>query len=189
MKKLAVIFPGVGYICAKPLLYYTAAMAEEYGYETIRLDYGKDIHSFKGRTPDALKPVTQLALSRVMPALLDLPAASYEEVLFISKSIGTVIACQAEKELTLSRPVRHFLMTPIPATLPYLNNIEGIFFSGTADPYISSEQVREAALTHPEKTGIIFEGCNHSLEKKLDTLGNLDRLRQILDCLSSMLAG
>ena len=136
MKKLAVIFPGVGYTCAKPLLYYTAAMAEEYGYETIRLDYGKDIHSFKGRTPDALKPVTQLALSRVMPALLDLSAASYEEVLFISKSIGTVIACQAEKELTLSRPVRHFLMTPIPATLPYLNNIEGIFFSGTADPYI-----------------------------------------------------
>lgn len=134
MKKLAVIFPGVGYTCAKPLLYYTAAMAEEYGYETIRLDYGKDIHSFKGRTPDALKPVTQLALSRVMPALLDLSAASYEEVLFISKSIGTVIACQAEKELTLSRPVRHFLMTPIPATLPYLNNIEGFFSQGRQIP-------------------------------------------------------
>ena len=40
MKKLAVIFPGVGYTCTKPLLYYTASMAAERGYEIIRLDYG-----------------------------------------------------------------------------------------------------------------------------------------------------
>ena len=37
MKKLAVIFPGVGYTCTKPLLYYTASMAAERGYEIIRL--------------------------------------------------------------------------------------------------------------------------------------------------------
>ena len=51
MKKLAVIFPGVGYTCTKPLLYYTASMAAERGYEIIRLDYGQDIHTFHGRTP------------------------------------------------------------------------------------------------------------------------------------------
>ena len=45
MKKLAVIFPGVGYTCTKPLLYYTASMAAERGYEIIRLDYGQDIHT------------------------------------------------------------------------------------------------------------------------------------------------
>lgn len=53
MKKLAVIFPGVGYTCTKPLLYYTASMAAERGYEIIRLDYGQDIHTFHGRTPTA----------------------------------------------------------------------------------------------------------------------------------------
>ena len=40
MKKLAIIFPGVGYTSTKPLLYYTASMAAERGYEIIRLDYG-----------------------------------------------------------------------------------------------------------------------------------------------------
>ena len=49
MKKLAIIFPGVGYTCTKPLLYYTASMAAERGYEIIRLDYGQDIHTFHGR--------------------------------------------------------------------------------------------------------------------------------------------
>ena len=58
MKKLAVIFPGVGYTCTKPLLYYTASMAAERGYEIIRLDYGQDIHTFHGRTPAELEPKT-----------------------------------------------------------------------------------------------------------------------------------
>lgn len=57
-KKLAVIFPGVGYTCAKPLLYYTAQLAGEYGYEVLRLDYGDDIHKFRGRTMDDLIPLT-----------------------------------------------------------------------------------------------------------------------------------
>ena len=29
MKKIAVFFPGVGYTCDKPLLYYTASMAAQ----------------------------------------------------------------------------------------------------------------------------------------------------------------
>lgn len=67
MKKLAVIFPGVGYTCTKPLLYYTASMAAERGYEIIRLDYGQDIHTFHGRTPAELEPIIKLAIKRTLP--------------------------------------------------------------------------------------------------------------------------
>ena len=69
MKKLAVIFPGVGYTCTKPLLYYTASMAAERGYEIIRLDYGQDIHTFHGRTPTELEPIIKLAIKRTLPQL------------------------------------------------------------------------------------------------------------------------
>ena len=31
-KKLAVFFPGVGYNCDKPLLYYTKKLAKEHGF-------------------------------------------------------------------------------------------------------------------------------------------------------------
>lgn len=38
--KLAVLFPGIGYTCDKPLLYYGAKLAKSYGYEVKRVEYG-----------------------------------------------------------------------------------------------------------------------------------------------------
>ena len=69
MKKLAVLFPGVGYTCTKPLLYYTASAAADHDYEILRLDYGQDIHTFRQRTPEDLAPVIRLALKRTLEAL------------------------------------------------------------------------------------------------------------------------
>lgn len=187
MKKLAVLFPGVGYTCTKPLLYYTASAAEDHGYEIIRLDYGQDIHTFRGRTAVELEPVTSLALKRTLRQLRTINFQEYDKIIFISKSIGTVIACETEKQLTLTGKVRHFLMTPIPASIPYLKQADGVFFSGTADPYIPEKTVRQAARMFPDKTGGIFEGCNHSLEKKGDTAGNLKNLQKVVECLQWML--
>lgn len=187
MKKLAVLFPGVGYTCAKPLLYYTASAAADKDYEIIRLDYGQDIHSFRGRTPLELEPVTSLALKRSIRALETIDFSEYEKIIFISKSIGTVVACEAEIILGLKGKVRHFLLTPIPATMPYLKDADGIFFAGTADPYIPEKTVRQASRIYPEKTGGIFEGCNHSLEKKGDIMGNLRNLQKVIECLEWML--
>ena len=187
MKKLAVIFPGVGYTCAKPLLYYTASAAADQNYEVIRLDYGQDIHTFRGRTPLELEPVTSLALKRTLRQLGNVPFQEYEKIIFISKSIGTVIACEAEKQLALTGKVRHFLLTPIPASIHYLKQADGIFFSGTADPYIPEKTIRQAARLYPSKTGGIFEGCNHSLERRGDIMGNLNNLQKVIECLEWML--
>lgn len=187
MKKLAVIFPGVGYTCAKPLLYYTAAMAAEHDYEIIRLDYGQDIHTFHGRTPAELEPVIKLAIKRTLPQLESVPFNDYEDIVFISKSIGTTISCQLEGALSLRGKVKQFLMTPIPSTLRYLSDVNGLFFAGTADPYMPENKIRAAARNFPEKTGGIFEDCNHSLEQKCDTLGAIRNLRLIVECLEKML--
>ena len=187
MKKLAVIFPGVGYTCTKPLLYYTAAMAAEHDYEIIRLDSGQDIHTFHGRTPAELEPVIKLAIKRTLPQLESVPFNDYEDIVFISKSIGTTISCQLEGALSLRGKVKQFLITPIPSTLRYLSDVNGLFFAGTADPYMPENKIRAAARNFPEKTGGIFEDCNHSLEQKGDTLGAIRNLRLIVECLEKML--
>ena len=85
MKKLAVIFPGVGYTCTKPLLYYTASMAAERGYEIIRLDYGQDIHTFHGRTPTELEPIIKLAIKRTLPQLENVPFSEYDDYFYLQK--------------------------------------------------------------------------------------------------------
>ncbi len=187
MKKLAILFPGIGYTCVKPLLYYTGSLAAELGYEVLRLDYGQDIHTFRGRTPEEMRPIQKLALKRTLDQLEKVPFQEYESLLFISKSIGTVVACKTEIILQLSDKTRHFLMTPIPDTLPYLKDVNGIFLSGTGDPYISADLVRNAASSWPEKTGGIFEGCNHSLEKPGDIMEGLKNLTLVCTCLKEML--
>ncbi|MFR6590493.1 MAG: hypothetical protein ACLURV_10655 [Gallintestinimicrobium sp.] len=39
MKKLLVLFPGVGYSTARPLLYYAKRIGQEKGYEVLELEY------------------------------------------------------------------------------------------------------------------------------------------------------
>lgn len=47
-KKIAVIFPGVGYHVDKPLLYYSRKLADQYGYEVVCADYGVLPSGIKG---------------------------------------------------------------------------------------------------------------------------------------------
>ena len=188
MKKLAVLFPGIGYTCIKPLLYYTGALAAEMGYEVLRLDYGQDIHTFRGRTSQEMRPVCETALERTLRQLETVPFQEYDSILFISKSIGTTVACRAEMALNLSQKPFQFLMTPIPDTIPLLEEVNGIFLAGTADPYISSDLISSAAKKWPEKTGILFEGCNHSLEKPGNIMEGLRNLTQVCQCLKQALS-
>ena len=48
MKKIAVLFPGIGYTCEKPLLYYSAKLAAEAGFEVVRVPYGNFPPNVKG---------------------------------------------------------------------------------------------------------------------------------------------
>lgn len=185
MRKLAVIFPGVGYTYQKPLLYYTAQTALDSGYEIIRLDYGEEVHSFKGRTESDLIPVITLAEQRTKAQLADVKWKEYDNILFISKSIGTTIACRLEKSLGLT--VTQFLMTPIPLTIPFLKDIKGCFLAGTNDPYIDKKLVIKAAQEHPDKTGKLFEKCNHSLEQKGKTEENIKNLLIVIEELNKQI--
>ena len=48
--KLAVFFPGIGYHCDKPLLYYSRKLAQEWGYEeTMALSYTYDDGNIRGK--------------------------------------------------------------------------------------------------------------------------------------------
>lgn len=184
-RKLAVLFPGTGYTCTKPLLYYTAQAAEAEGYEIIRLEYGETFRTFRGRTMEDLLPLIELALQRSAEQLAQVKWETYDKIIFISKSIGTVVSCRIAESCKVS--ATQFLMTPIPLTLPYLPQIQGCFVAGTADPNLAAPLVRELQEKYPEKTAGIFEGCNHSLEIKGDMEGNLGRILAVVKLLRQWL--
>ena len=58
MKKLAIFFPGIGYHCDKPLLYYARKLTQECGYEDQRY-FASSFKKFYGCTPTEYKRIVE----------------------------------------------------------------------------------------------------------------------------------
>ena len=95
--KICVLFPGIGYTTEMPLMYYPGKMMIGQGYELVRLKYHELPSGVKGNK-EKMKEAFDIALAQSMEQLGDIDWSSYDEVLFIGKSIGTVIAsCCGQK--------------------------------------------------------------------------------------------
>ena len=173
-RRLAVLFPGIGYHCDKPLLYYPARLARSAGYEVMPVPYAGFPEKVRGDR-DKLRASLELAWVQAEKMLANVAWADYDDILFIGKSIGTVVAsrCAAEKDLT----VRSILLTPLDETFPYVRG-KAIAFHGTADPWAETGAVVAAC----EAKGVplyLTEGANHSLETG-DVLKDVQILEETL---------
>ena len=92
--KLVVCFPGIGYHCDKPLLYYSRKLAACAGYDhTLLLQYTYHKDGLRG-SPAALREAFDTLYAQAEAQLSAVDWPQYDDVLFLSKSIGT--ACPAE---------------------------------------------------------------------------------------------
>lgn len=167
--KLAVFFPGIGYTTDKPLLYYSEKLAKQYRYETVRLSYGK--------LSKDLDEAFREALARAEKMLENCEWMRYEEILFISKSIGTAVACAYAQRQKIR--CKNIYYTPLEQTFLY-HPQPGIVFHGTADPWAKTNVIEEKCREFSLPLHIV-EGTNHSLELADDTGKNLRNLIQIME--------
>ncbi|MDC7278296.1 alpha/beta hydrolase [Butyrivibrio fibrisolvens] len=161
-KKLAVLFPGIGYHNDKPLMYYTKKIASNHDYEIIQLSYdlseaASSIKNDADKTKDAINE----AFTQVVDALKDVNFDNYERIIFVGKSIGTAI--MAKYEMTYELDVDMIIYTPIPYTFSYLGPCEGLLFHGSSDPFCDTDMCvqlcDEMSLTYA-----VIPEANHSLE-------------------------
>lgn len=159
MKKIAVLFPGMGYTCDKPLLYYTGKLAAAEGYEIVPVAYGNFPFGIKD-TKELIQKSFETAYAQTEEILKDIDWAQYGEILFLAKSIGTVVSGAYAKEHGLK--VKNVLMTPLAETFAYAEP-GSIAFHGTKDPFADTKVITEGckALEIPLKITI---DANHSLE-------------------------
>ena len=123
-----------------------------------------------------MKDAYEALLSQTEAALTDIDWSAYDDILFISKSIGTIISTSYAKKYELGK-ARHILYTPLAQTYLFPPE-EGIAFLGTADPWSDADEI--IRLSHANHIPLtVYEGCNHSLECG-DTLKNIDNLKDIL---------
>ncbi|MBQ6565200.1 MAG: hypothetical protein IJL88_14920, partial [Clostridia bacterium] len=179
---LTILFPGLGYTCDKPLLYYSAKLAEKHGFSVRRLNY-TDLPANAKKDPTALKTAISCATSQSFAALDQIDWFSYDHILLIAKSIGTQIACAYLDARHLSASA--ILLTPLEETFRCASGAD-LAFHGTRDPWApDSDAIREAC----RKKGIRlleYEGANHSLET-----GNIDldilHLREIMQEINTLM--
>ena len=186
MQKIVLLFPGVGYHTDKPLLFYGRKLAQNYGYETvIHLSYGGfksgikgDLEKMKEAFESALAQTEEIFCVECKKKGLD-PGTIFggdNEILVISKSIGTVVAAAFQQKHGFVG--KNIFFTPVKQSFMFMQPRSGIVFHGTADPWAETQDIREGC----EKLGLplyITEGTNHSMETG-DCLKDLQIMQEIM---------
>ena len=163
--KLACLFPGIGYTCDKPLLYYSWKLLAGLGWEVVPVPYTGFPSGVKGNA-EKMQQAAHLALEQAEEILKDIKWSGYSDILLIGKSVGTVVCAAYAQHHHL--PCRQILFTPVEETFRFAGR-QSIAFHGTADPWADTKAVEEGC----RRLGIPLyetEGANHSLET-----GDVDR--------------
>ncbi len=158
-KKIAVLFPGIGYHTDKPLLYYGKKLAGERGYEIVEIQYGRLPSGVKGNA-EKMREAFMKALRYAAEQLAETHFTEYDEILFISKSVGTAVAAAYAKEHDIK--ARQVYYTPVAESFEAIGQV-GIVFHGTADPWADTKRIK-AECKKRNLPLYITENANHSME-------------------------
>ena len=187
MQKVVLLFPGVGYHTDKPLLFYGRKLAQDYGYETvIHISYGGFKSGIKGNL-EKMREAFESALSQAEEIFrkeckkngLDHKTIfdGDNEILVISKSIGTAVAAEKKKKHGFTG--KNIYFTPVRQSFQFMQPQSGIVFHGTADPWAQTQDIREGC----EKLHLplyITQEANHSMETG-DCLKDLQIMQEIME--------
>lgn len=157
--KIVCLFPGIGYTYDKPLLYYSWKMFASLGWKVVPVPYGGFPSGVKGNA-EKMKKCAVMALEQAEELLKDIDWSQYDSILFVSKSVGTVVAGAYAASHHI--PCRHVLFTPVEATFSFRVK-DAIVFHGTADPWANIDVIRNACQ-EANLPLYITENANHSLE-------------------------
>ncbi|MBR6872759.1 MAG: alpha/beta hydrolase [Ruminococcus sp.] len=173
--KLCILFPGIGYHCDKPLLYYTARAARAKGYEVIPLRFTDFPQGAKGNA-EKMRAAADHAFAQAAQQLADVDFTKYDRVVFAGKSIGTA-ACLAYREQH-SVSADCVLFTPLEMTFEH--PAQGcIAFHGTADPWADTGRITSLCEENAVPLNL-FEGANHSLETG-DVTADISALARVME--------
>ena len=168
VKKLAVLFPGIGYTTDRPLLYYAGKLAEQNGFEVIKISYGNLPEADMSKMFEYARMAANVEINRIA-------FEEYDRVLFISKSIGTAVAGAMQQNIPME--IGNIFLTPIKQSLSYLHRWR-LVFSGNEDSWISMPEL--ARFHKQEQFDLhIVKGANHSLETG-DAIYDLQAMRGIM---------
>jgi predicted alpha/beta-hydrolase family hydrolase len=171
---LVVLMPGIGYTLNRPLMDYSKKLALQLGYDILSLEYGFQIARKDLNREEELQYLINESMHIFKSALND----SYKKIVFISKSIGTIIHTLLCNEID-NYEVKNIYLTPINETLKVGIKENSLVISGTNDPLISIETINE--IRKIKGINIIeVKGGDHSLNITGNILGSIEVLYKVI---------
>ncbi len=177
---ITVCFPGTGFTCKEALFERLAADYKARGYDIVSFDFShipfREIESLA----EAVL-VTQRAVKR---QLAGVTFSDYGDTVFLSKSLGTILAAQAEREYGVR--ARQLFMTPLNKTLSLIcpgSRVIALVL-GTQDRFLTGRALTAYCETHGYRCCLI-EGVGHSLKDDADE----QRTRRIIEEIAALCEG
>ena len=170
-KKIVISFPG-GRGYEIPLLYFGSKHFEDKGYEKIFVNHpASGEKDFDSLLENAGKVVESIDFRE------------YDDVVFIGKSIGTLIACRIKEKYNI--PASLILFTPVEGALPYINKDNNILLVAAAekDRHWDTKILQE----HCKKVNVkcyVEPNIGHRMEVMNDLCRNLEVIRNVIECLN-----
>ncbi len=185
MSRRAVVFSGVGYTKDKPLLYYATDLLASQGYELSYVDFsGIPWSKEQLKDPKHFKEILGECLKRAENVLADVDLDGAESVLFVSKSIGTVVATAYAKMKSLD--AKQILLTPLEAIRNFVEEENGLVFYGNADPFAEADVIAQICKEKHLEAHCL-ENTNHSLETG-DVMTNIENLKRVMQIIEDLVA-
>jgi hypothetical protein len=173
-RRLTVLLPGGFNTYETPLLFYAGRVAVQHGSHILNIEYGYR-RAGLSFSPEYFEP----SVVEVLASLRLCDIGQYNEISFVSKSFGTVVAGEAARRLA-PLAVRHFFLTPVEVTLPYINESACTVVYGTGDPYLTAENAAKI-IDSPTIHKIIIPNADHMLEIENDYKASLKILSGICE--------
>ncbi|WP_291580333.1 alpha/beta hydrolase [Clostridium sp. UBA6640] len=174
-KSIVILFPGGDGSCDKPLLRYARKATLLSGCDVLSLEYGYYRANKSYKTEFFEQTVKEV--NEAIEKCLD---NSYENIYFISKSLGTAIAGEISKLIGYDK-VNNLFLTPIVDTIPHIINSKCTIIVGTNDKFFPKEYINKVNIYDSVNLNII-NNASHSLEiednyiESLEILGIVTKL-------------
>lgn len=169
---LLVSFPGMAYSMDAPLMWYSTLAAIESGYDVLGLEYSFQVRGNPGFNSDLDKVVGEITdgLKKF------LKEHKYEQVIFLAKSIGTVIGPRVMEEMDITLDGFVFL-TPLERTLNYINSSQKMLaVIGEIDPAFPPHAVKQ--IRDP-KSVMLVPGADHGMEIPGKSVESVEVLKNV----------
>ena len=174
---LKVFFPGRRYSIDRSFLYFLDKYIDG---DSIYLDYD---HKRYEKDELTIEEDVARAYKIAKEKLTNIDYTKYSEIIFIAKSLGTVVAGKIREELKMDR-IRFICLTPLNETLSFLKQTDFILTSH-ADKHIDVSSLEEKSFMYPFLT--IYDDVSHSLEYPNNYAKTIDFLKINLDLILNYL--